>query len=80
MVSVKSLLALLPLALMATALPGPSPDSLAARDCYPPTGCTLVGDCDYCCESDPAGACHPDHETTQLCPVPEHTRYHCDLH
>jgi hypothetical protein len=77
MVSIKFLIALVPLALTATALPGSSPASLEARACYPPSGCTLVGECDYCCASAPGGACHADHEAAP-CPVAGQTRYHCD--
>ncbi|KAK4243076.1 hypothetical protein C7999DRAFT_36602 [Corynascus novoguineensis] len=76
MVSAKFLLALLPLALTATALPG-SKSSLVQRQCFPPTGCTLVGDCEYCCASNPGGVCHPAHEGAP-CPNPSHTKYHCD--
>jgi hypothetical protein len=82
MVSTKILLALLPglaLTAAAAALPGspPSTGSLTVRACYPPTGCTLDGDCEYCCAEDPRGQCHPEHDG-EFCPTAGQSRYHCD--
>ncbi|CRK12259.1 hypothetical protein BN1708_010403 [Verticillium longisporum] len=52
MVSVKVLLALLPLALQATALPSPLEENhLERRVCVPPTNCSRIGNCEFCCRT-----------------------------
>ncbi|EEY15040.1 predicted protein [Verticillium alfalfae VaMs.102] len=52
MVSVKVLLALLPLALQATALPSPLEENhLERRVCVPPSNCSPIGNCEFCCRT-----------------------------
>ncbi|KAG7115595.1 hypothetical protein HYQ46_011234 [Verticillium longisporum] len=67
MVSVKVLLALLPLALQATALPSPLEENhLERRVCVPPTNCSPIGNCEFCCRTGVtpnSSGCHSHGET-----------------
>ncbi|KAF3350861.1 hypothetical protein HYQ45_014684 [Verticillium longisporum] len=81
MVSVKVLLALLPLALRATALPSPLEENhLERRVCVPPTNCSPIGNCEFCCRTGVtpnSSGCHSHGETECGDGL---VQYHCDSH
>ncbi|KAM0321791.1 hypothetical protein ACHAQA_009887 [Verticillium albo-atrum] len=77
MVSFKIVLALLPLALQATALPSTLTDR---RVCVPPTNCSPIGNCEFCCATGVApdsDSCHSHGETECGAGL---VQFHCDDH
>jgi hypothetical protein len=78
MVSLKFLLATLPFALQALALPGSVATLEDRMVCNPPTNCRTLGNCEYCCAATPNSPdCHGAHGSTR-CGTGE-LAYHCDL-